>query len=949
MKKIVLGMALVLSGAVSSIAQTKNITVTGTVIEADTKEPAIRATVQLLALPDSAYVAGIATTDKGRFTLPKVTAGRYVLQITSIGFRRKQIPIQLTSSNLNRNMGAIALESDAILLQEAVITAEAPEVTVVEDTLVYNASAYRTPQGAMLEELVKKLPGAEVSENGTITVNGKEIKKIMVGGKEFFTNDPSVAMKNIPVDMVDRVKAYDRQSDLARITGISDGEEETVLDLTVKKGMNQGWFGNLDTGYGNHDRYLGKAMLNRFADGDQYIGILNFNNINDRGFGGGNFRGGMRGNNGMVEKKNGGFNFATERKKIELGGSFSYDDSERNTGTKSWSERFLQEGSSFTKSNNTNLNRERRFNSDFRMEWKPDSMTNIIFQPSFSYTRTNSLSNSESWNSNADDFDEWSDNSQWNPFPESWGAEKTDPTTAAVNYNRSYSSSNGNSLSFSSNLQLNRKLNSKGRNITLRLQYGFGDSDSESFSNQSGIYFQRDSVGRREQRIANDGNNYSYRLQATYSEPIFTNRFLQFSYSYNHRYQETNRQTYDIDGDGSPTLNDSQSRAVENEYDNHEIETTLRTIREKYQYSIGVSLQPQHNSVKGDKLGQKVDTARSVVNFTPTFDFRYRFNKQTQLRIEYRGRTGQPSIDDLLPIRDESNPMSIREGNPGLKPSFSNNFRLSYNSFLPEKMMSVMTFINFSNTINSVSRKVTYDPESGVETTRPENINGNWNINGMFGFNTPLKNKKFTIGSYSNAGYSNSVGFASQKGYQDEKSATRSLNLRQGVRSSFRNDLLEVGLNANISYNRSRNSLQSNNNRETFDFGMGPTLNVTLPWDMSFSTDLGLTRKKGYSAELDRSETLWNVQLAKSFLKKKEATISLQVFDLLRQQTNLNRSITASMRQDSQYDMVNSYFMVHFIYRLNTFGANAPNRRGFGSGDGGPRGPGRPDGPGRRF
>ena len=269
MKKVIIGTVLLLTTTLSVFSQTKNITVAGRVIEDDTKEPAVQATVQLLSLPDSAFAAGIATTAQGYFTLPKVKAGKYVLKVSYIGFQPTMLPLQLSAQNPNKNVGTLALKTDAVMLAEAVVTAEAPQVTVSEDTLMYNSSAYRTPEGAMLEELVKKLPGAEIDDDGNVKINGKDLKKIMVDGKEFFGGDVKTGLKNLPVDMIDRLKTYDKKSDLARITGIDDGEEETVLDLTVKKGMNQGWFGNADAVAGTEDRYAGRLMLNRFVDNTQ--------------------------------------------------------------------------------------------------------------------------------------------------------------------------------------------------------------------------------------------------------------------------------------------------------------------------------------------------------------------------------------------------------------------------------------------------------------------------------------------------------------------------------------------------------------------------------------------------------------------------------------------------------------------------------------------------------
>ena len=226
-------MVLLLTVTLSTYAQNKIVTVSGRVIEAGTKEPVELAAVQLLSLPDSAQVAGMTTSAQGYFSLSKQKPGKYLLKVSFIGYITKVIPVQLTANVPAKKMGNIELATDAVMLKEAVVVAEAPQVTVVEDTLMYNSSAYRTPEGAMLEELVKKLPGAEIDDDGNVKINGKELKKIMVDGKEFFGGDVKTGLKNLPVDMVDKLKTYDKKSDLARVTGIDDGEEETVLDLTV--------------------------------------------------------------------------------------------------------------------------------------------------------------------------------------------------------------------------------------------------------------------------------------------------------------------------------------------------------------------------------------------------------------------------------------------------------------------------------------------------------------------------------------------------------------------------------------------------------------------------------------------------------------------------------------------------------------------------------------------
>lgn len=480
MKRFSVGLVLLLLSTFSIFAQNKVITVSGRVVESDSKEPAAQATVQLLSLPDSAYAAGIASNNQGWFTLPKVKAGKYLLKVSYIGFLTKHVPLHLYANMTEKRVGTIALESDAVMLKEAVITAEAPQVTVKEDTLEYNSSAYRTPEGAMLEELVKKLPGAEIDDEGNVKINGKEVKKIMVDGKEFFGGDVKTGLKNLPVNMIDKLKTYDKKSDLARVTGIDDGEEETVLDLKVKKGMNQGWFGNASAAVGTEDRYGSNLMLNRFVDNSQFSLIGSANNVNDQGFsGGGGPR--FRNSNGLTATKMLGVNFATQSEKLELGGSARYNFSDRDALSTNYSERFLQNGNSYSNSNSKNRSKNTNFKADFRLEWKPDTLTNIIFRPNFSYGKSDSHSKSESGTFKSDPFNlvpnpnGFLDKSIWNTTD--------DPLDdIRVNASNSESSTESNSLSANASLQVNRRLNNQGRNITFRGTFSYGDNDSEQFS-----------------------------------------------------------------------------------------------------------------------------------------------------------------------------------------------------------------------------------------------------------------------------------------------------------------------------------------------------------------------------------------------------------------------------------------------------------------------------------
>ena len=956
-------MVLLLTVTLSTYAQNKIVTVSGRVIEAGTKEPVELAAVQLLSLPDSTQVAGMTTSTQGYFSLSKQKPGKYLLKVSFIGYVTKIIPVQLTANVPAKKMGNIELATDAVMLQEAVVVAEAPQVTVVEDTLMYNSSAYRTPEGAMLEELVKKLPGAEIDDDGNVKINGKDLKKIMVDGKEFFGGDVKTGLKNLPVDMVDKLKTYDKKSDLARVTGIDDGEEETVLDLTVKKGMNQGWFGNADLGAGTKDRYTGRMMLNRFVDKTQFSIIGSANNVNDQGFSGGGGGPRWRSNNGLNATKMLGANFATQTNKLELGGSVRYNFQDADISSINSSERFLQNGNSYSNSNNKNRNKGTNLNADFRMEWKPDTLTNIIFRPNFSYGRTNNASRSESGTFNEDPFNLIVNPNDYLNFDNL----SDDPLKdIRVNATNSASLSKGKSLSGNATLQVNRKLNNRGRNLTFRGVFGYGDNDNDQYTQSETRYYQLlnhlggDSILYRNQYITTPTRNYNYTAQVTYSEPIAKATFLQFSYQFQYKYSKSDKTTFDLldypdwaIGGALPSgyeshAVDSLSKNAEYRYYNHDASVGLRFIRPKYQLNVGMSFQPQNSTLSYKKGDYMIDTTRTVFNFAPNMDLRFRFSKVSQLRFTYRGRSNQPTMENLLPITDNSNPLNIRMGNPGLKPSFAHTMRLFYNTYNAEKQRGIMTHFSFTATQNSISNSTRYNEETGGLITRPENINGNWNAFGMFGFNTALKNKKYTINTFTNVNYQNNVAFLyNQDTKNNDRNTSTGLTLGERVTGSYRNDWFEFSLNGSINYTAERNKLRPENNQEPYTYSYGASTNITMPWKMTLATNIANQSRRGYrDSSMNRDELIWNAQLAQSLLKG-AATVSFEVYDILRQQSNISRSLSADMRSVSEYNGINSYCMVHFIYRLNIFGSKAAREKMMNSGRRGFGGPGR--GPGGGF
>lgn len=944
--------------------------ISGAITDRDTQDPIEQVTVQLLKM-DSTYVSGSLTNEKGLFRITAPENGKYLLKITSVGYTPtvKRIVI---AEDKNLAMGQIVLGADAIMLKAATVTAMAKKVVLKEDTFVYNSSAYRTPEGSTIEELVKRLPGAEVSEDGTIKINGKEVKKILVDGKEFMTGDTKTALKNLPTSIIEKIKAYDEKSDLAKVTGIDDGEEQTVLDFGVKRGMNKGMFSNIDAGVGTKDRYSARGMAAYFNDNNRLMLFASANNTNDMGFPGGGGRGWGGGRNGLNASKMLGLNYNYEKKdKLRMDASLRWNHSDGDTYSRVSSENFVSQNASFSNSINQRYSRSNSWDGRFRLEWKPDTLTNIMFRPSFTMNSSDGLTANRSASYLTDPYLYVAD-----PLDEA-SLKEIAAMDSLVNTQLSNSISYSDSKSARGMLQFNRRLSRTGRNFTLRVDGNYSDSDSKSISlNNAHLYLVQNAAGLDSTYQTNRYNltpstSYSYSAQATYSEPLWKATFLQLSYKFTYSYTKSDRNTYDfsnlgedffgavtpayrnwdgylnrLDGPVDNYLDDNLSRFSEYKNYLHDINVMMRFIRPKYNLNFGVMIQPQSSKYIQDYQGVHVDTTRTVTNFSPTLDFRYRFSKVSNLRINYRGTTSQPSISNLLDITDDSDPLNISMGNPGLKPSFTNNFRLFYNTYIEKRQRAIMTFANFSTTSNSISNKVTYNDQTGGRITRPENINGNWRANGAFMFNTAIDSAGvWNINTFSNIGYTNSVGYLSLAGNESQKNTTKQLNVGERLSAGYRNEWLEVNLNGTLNYTHATNKLQPNSNMDTWQFSYGPSLTLNTPWGMSLSTDLSNSCRRGYSDNsMNTNELVWNAQLSQGFLKGKPLTVMLQFYDLLHQQSNFSRSLSATARTDTEYNSVNSYAMLHVVYRLNLFGGKNARQ----GGPGGPGGPGRSGRPGGR-
>ncbi len=946
-----------------------------------------RSAVQLLT-PDSAYVAGTVTNESGVFNLQAPEDGSYLLKISSVGYATSIKKIVIAEGH-DLNMGKIRMKADAVMLKGVTTTAQALKVIVVEDTFIYNSAAYRTPEGSVVEELIRRLPGASVDDDGNVTINGRTVERVKVDGKEFMTGDTKTAIKNLPTSIVDKVKAYADKSDNTKMTGIDDGEEIMTLDFGIKQGMNKGLLGNVDLSYGTEDRYSEKLMTAFFRDKYRVMAMGNFNNTNDMGFSG---RGGGfgRGRNGLNTSNMVGVNFNYEEKdKLKIDGSVRWNHNTSDAYTKSSSEQFVTAETSvqsFTNSISQNYSKDKSWNAQARVEWKPDTMTTVMFRPTWSWSDNDGRSGSSNATFDEDPYDYTSDPLSNLEILENLGYIKNSTTGSSLSY--------GNTKKVGASLQVTRKLNSAGRNVSVRLEGNYSKSDSKSFSTSNVLLYGSDDDYSINRYSLTPQKSWNYTVRASYSEPIAKKTYLQLSYRYNHSYSKSDRATYDFSdisqlssdyvnllsslGLSSIPVYRGWSRYLTDDYEdyldedlcryseyrtyNHNIELQLRRVRDNYNFNFGVELQPQKTNFKQNYLGVRADTTRTVLNVSPTANFRYYFSKQHQLRFRYRGTTSQPEISDMISITDDSDPLNVSEGNPGLKPSFTNNFTFNYNNYITNRNQVIEAHGTVTTTSNATTRRVTYDTETGGRTTRPENINGNWSasVGGMYNISLDTLGR-WNVNSGTDYSYNHYVGLVSVSSTSDsQRNVTRTHNITERLAGSFRNDWFELELDGSVNYTSSKNKLQPSSDLDTWAYSWGGSTTISFPWGMSFSSDIHMKSRRGYSDEsLNTDELVWNAQIAQSFLKGKALTVTLQMYDILDNQSNLSRTISAMSRQDTEYNSINSYGMLHVIYRFNFFGGKdmrrGPrgdgerpdfNREEFRDGPGGPGGGGPPPGGG---
>lgn len=905
--------------------------VAGKIIDAETRRPVPSATIRILHQKDSTLVIGLSSKTDGSFST-SLSSGSYITQISFIGYHDIFKDISVTRSQPSVNLDTLTLHESHILLEETVVTAKVPEIVVRGDTLEYNAGSYKVTEMAVVEDLLKEMTGVEIDTDGTIKVNGKEIKKILVDGKEFFSDDPKIASKNLPAKMVDKLQVLDNKSEMEKMTGFDDGVEEMVINLTVKPDMKRGAFGNAFAGYGNKGRYEANTMVNYMRNRDQMTFMGGLNNTNNAGFsdlasamfagmgggrggrGGGRGAGGGGGNNGITSSGNTGLNFSKEfSKKLEIGGNIRYGRSHTESTSKTYTQNFLSKGDTYEAENDHSNNFSDNLNIDLRIEWRPDSLTSLIFRPNASLQR--------------------------NEREEEGDFTTTRENGDTINFGNSTYASHGSGTNFGGNLHFNRRLGKRGRTISVGLGTGISDSENKA-ENLSNTYY----GGTRpddliDQRITNTNNGAYWHTSLSYVEPVGEQKFIQFSYNYRHNSSKSDRDTRTQDEEGNYTVYDKQySKLHRNSSANQDIGLTFRAREEKYNYAIGFNVYPSTSKRKtfvGDSLIN--DLTQNVTNYSPNAQFNYTWTRQKNLRFTYNGNTEQPSVNQISPVTDITNPLNITYGNPDLKPSFHHRIDMRYQNSQPENNRFYMLSSNFNYTTNAIVTSRFTDEETGKKENTYKNVNGNWNAGTRFTTTQPVINKKFTISTTTVGNYRRSNGFSNH-----EENVSKQVNLSENLSLNYNGNKINLSVRGNISYNKVKNSLEGQQDREFINYGTSANTTLYLPFDLNIQSDIRYSTNSGYTDGFKQNELLWNASLEKQILKQKNGIVRLKVYDILQQRSNIRRNVSSNFIRDTTTNTLTNYFIIHFVYRFNVFKGGTSrgdmqrrgNREGRGSGRG---------------
>lgn len=867
------------------------------------EETLVSASVVLLSEKDSTLLSFGLTNNEGEFLIERVKTGKFLLQITYLGFEQYSETVEVVDSDID--MGEIVLSPAANQLDAIEIEGEHIPMMVKKDTLEYNADAFQTKPNEVVEDLLKRMPGIEVDSDGTITAQGEEVQQVLVEGKKFFGDDPKVATRNLPADAVQKVQVYDKKSDAAEFSGVDDGERQKTINLDLKEDSKVGAFGNVGIGYGTDDRYQGTMSLSRFSGKTQLSLIGNFNNINEQGFSSNDYFSFMRGvgwgrntggigpsfglSDGFVDTNAGGVNLNWDvSKKTELNFSYFLNNISNNISSLSNRENYVDEGDNFFTDESSvveNMNDNHRFHIEIEQEI--DSTQNLRIRSSLSLSNASSFNMSNISITEADD--------------------------VLINNTDSDITTDGKNNSFSVNGTYRKKFGQlKSRTLTLSGSYNDGLSEAVSDLVSDNVIY--DEFGEVQiqnaiiQNQLNDDSSNDYRLELSYVEPVGNGSFVELKYRRQNYTNDVLSEFYDIVS-GDRILNESLSNAFVRDYYYDRYSTSFHHNTDASQLTLEAAVQSSH--LQGDVTYEDLVIKTDVFRFLPRISLRHELNNSQRLRVNYSTSISEPSLTQLQPNPDNSNPLNIYIGNPGLIPSYNHNLNLNFFSFDQFSSRNVYANLRLNYTKNDIINVTNFD-ENRVQTTSPENVPYSYGISGSQGFSSPFKPLKIRINLRNRISYNKSFVYIN-----NNQSDLHRINGNVRLEIENRNkEVLDWRLGGSYGYNINQ---YSDTDKDNISYSNQNVFgNITYYYKKSMSVSSGIT-VDFYSQEQFSDQTtvpIWTASISKYFLKDNKGEFKISGFDLLNRNVGISRTEDQNYVQNSEIISLGRYFMASFIYKI---------------------------------
>ena len=924
MGKIYLCLVMLVFG--TTVLAQKNGVVKGIAYDTLAKAPVASATITVLDKKDSSLITFTMTDNGGRFELKGIPNGDYRLMISHVGYRNSNTFFSIDETNKIKDLGNITMNDVARVLDEVVIESEAPPVTLVGDTVQYNAGSFKTQPNANVEQLLKKLPGVKVEKDGSVSAQGEKVNRVLVDGKEFFGNDPKIATRNLPADAVDKVQVYDRQSDQAQLTGFEDGNYEKTINLKLKKDKKKGLFGKVTAGAGDKERYEGRFNVNSFkgarqlsalgmgnntnAEGFSFMDILNFTGAMNQMAQGGNVNinisaddavaMGLNTNRGGINTAwGGGLNYNNIiGKKLDFQSNYFYNRYNPASISHTARQNLTPGASSYydEQAYNDNLNNGHRVN--LNMLYQIDSFHSLRITPSFSYQKSRNQSITD-YGTQAED-----------------GTMINEGLTNSINRNEGYN--------FRNDLIFRKKFRHRGRTLSLSLNTSLnsseGDGDFQSIIN----FYNAGNINRRDtfnQQSTSTGDLKGYNARVIYTEPLWRKTLLEFSAGRSNTNSNAEKLTYDYNKSTGKydRVNEVLSNDFENTYGFNTIGMRMRKQGKKYSYSLGLNW--QQAELEGKIISGVKDSiiTKDFKNLLPTAAFRYNFTRFKNVTINYNATTMQPSMSQLQPVPDITNPLYIRAGNPDLKQEYSHNVRANLHLVSPYKNQNIFVFLNAVTTQNKIVNDDSLNLATGVRLTRPVNVNGVLMLNSNVNYSMPIRFMKATLQV--------GTGLMYNRGKQFINSVAnniKTLSLRPSLGLDIvPNDKLNFSVGANIGINTTKYSLPSSPDNEYLSQEYSTSIDWQLPKNFFFNTEFTYAINSQRADGFNTNVPLWNASLSKQFLKYNRGEFKLTVTDLLNRNTAISRSTSQNYIEDREVNTLRRFFLLSFTYSLSKSGLNA--------------------------